>query len=275
MFRDTARALAAATTGAAARLPKCHSRVTPAACLLASPVNPTREGCPEFHSGIWHGRMARTFFVRAALAVSLFVAPTAACVAAESAAASGEVFYLNRFEGRWSGSGTISFASAAAGIPLRCNVSGQAEGERLQIRGECSGSGFRTKVSASLRYDTQAGTYVGAWSDSATGSAGLFGSRRGETLNLAVTGNAADTGRMTLTAQGGWFRLSLSSRRVASSSESRSSEAESPTPSTSSTLPWLTITCSCRDSRMVRNEASKLFAGIGPGDLAQLSQLAG
>jgi hypothetical protein len=136
----------------------------------------------------------------AALAVSVLISSAATVMA------SGEASYLTRFDGRWSGAGTLT-SGLLGGVALRCDVSGQADGERLRISGRCSGSGFSTNVAATLRYDPRANRYVGTWSDGATGTAGLAGSRRGATLSLAVTGE--ETRRMTLTAQGGNFRLSL------------------------------------------------------------------
>ncbi len=152
--------------------------------------------------------MAGYFLAPAALAVGLATAPAA--LAQDITGSIGESSYLTRFEGCWTGSGTAQVSSMGITVALRCDVSGQAQGDRLVIQGTCSGSGVQRKMSASLRYNPRTRSYQGSWSDG-TSSAGLSGARRGGSLSLVVseTESAGEARRMTLTPQQGRFQLSL------------------------------------------------------------------
>jgi len=126
----------------------------------------------------------------------------------DATGAASEASYLNQFDGRWTGSGTLRSALLGA-VPLQCDVSGQARGETLEIRGQCSASGISRRVHADVRYDRDAKTYRGTWSDGSEGSR-LAGSRRGDVLSLAaLRSGKSETRRVVLVPEGERFRFSL------------------------------------------------------------------
>ena len=146
--------------------------------------------------------MARSHLVRA-LSLGLLA------VAAGSAAAAnaGRDDYLARFGGRWYGAGQLRRAPGAPVQPVRCNLSGQAQGGALDMQGQCAGPDFSVHVRTQLRYDPRMRRYTGTWQGgTAAPPANLAGARQGEALSLDVTGLSGSlqpqTGRMTLQPTG-------------------------------------------------------------------------
>ncbi|MDX3925726.1 MAG: hypothetical protein QHC90_07940 [Shinella sp.] len=96
-----------------------------------------------------------------------------------------EASFLESIAGNWSGRGTVKLRIDRSPINVNCNLGSQANGPALSMSGTCRGL---VVVSRSISADLRArgtrysGTYVGPQG----GRSALSGSRRGNTINLAV-----------------------------------------------------------------------------------------
>lgn len=129
----------------------------------------------------------------------------AVCLAAvlglSGAAGADESDYLGRFEGGWSGSGQVRLMAGAPMVSVACNLAGTAVGQRLELKGRCSGGVVSTQVNATMEYDPQTGAYMGSWKTSGT-NAGLAGKRLGNRMSLSVRETGEPGRRLTLSIQG-------------------------------------------------------------------------
>ncbi len=111
-------------------------------------------------------------------AVALILGLPGVCQAAEAD-------YLNSIAGNWSGKGVVLTKIGGSKVNVSCSLQVGSTAASLSMNGRCRGllvsRGFSADVKASgSRYS---GTYVGPSGQPSR----LSGSRRGETVNLAVT----------------------------------------------------------------------------------------
>ncbi len=114
-------------------------------------------------------------------------------------AQSSEKSFLQRFNARWTGGGTV--VRDADRNPKRLNVScslGQSQGEnQIDVNGTCRALIFTRPFGAKLTYDPASGRYRGTYIGANSGPATLSGKRSGDALNLTVTWNKPINGDRT------------------------------------------------------------------------------
>ncbi len=111
-----------------------------------------------------------------------------AAVVTTGAVAQG-VSYLARFDGGWSGGGTVKVEQLPTAANVSCNVQGARSDETsFSLAGTCRSMLIMSReIGAQLRIDPGTDTYTGTYTGSSSGPARLAGSRRGDTLDLEVT----------------------------------------------------------------------------------------
>ena len=103
------------------------------------------------------------------------------------AASAAEADFLDRFRGRWSGSGTVQREGGSPPRQVTCQVTGYPDENRLSIQGTCRAAVvFSRPVGADLTYDPRSGTYSGTYTGARIGPARLTGSRSGDAVNLRI-----------------------------------------------------------------------------------------
>lgn len=136
----------------------------------------------------------------------------AVCVAAflglSGAASADESAYLGKFEGGWTGSGQVRLMAGAPMVSVSCNLAGTAAGQKLELKGKCSGGLVSTQVNATMEYDPATGAYIGSWKTSGT-NAGLAGKRLGNRMSLSVRESGEPGRRLTLSIQGSRLHFTM------------------------------------------------------------------
>lgn len=112
-----------------------------------------------------------------------------------------------RFDGRWTGSGTVWRHSDTAPRRVDCEFVGDGGPHGIGLSGQCTAAVvFSRRISADLAYDPRTGRYSGVYHGSRTGPARLSGQRRGENMTLNVDFGAPvgddDKARMLIRADG-------------------------------------------------------------------------
>ncbi|UHD44785.1 hypothetical protein LUX29_17385 [Aureimonas altamirensis] len=110
------------------------------------------------------------------------------CIAASPALA--DAAFLQRFEGRFSGGGTIQRDVDPQPRKVTCRLAGSLSGPNaLSIKGSCRAAVILTRpVAATIRYDPATDRFSGTYDASTTGPAQLSNGRlSGNALTLAVT----------------------------------------------------------------------------------------
>ena len=110
---------------------------------------------------------------------------TAAVVAFCGSATAAEKEFLNRFDGSFSGGGTVMRSGDTNQVT--CTLTGQPSDSGISISGECGIAGFSKQISANLRFDQKSGRYSGTYVGAAVGPAALSGRRRGDAVVLTIT----------------------------------------------------------------------------------------
>jgi len=141
----------------------------------------------------------------AAVLVALVLLPAGA--QAQSTQASDG---LKPYHGSWSGKGSVRIAPGMPMISVNCNFNNAVSGEQLQMQGKCGGALLNSTVNTSLRR-TRGENYAGQWTMSDR-SAALAGSRKGNTLSLAVDEPNEPPRHMTLSAPGNQLQLVMTRR---------------------------------------------------------------
>jgi hypothetical protein len=122
--------------------------------------------------------------------VSRFAAPALGLAAflASAPAQAQEADFLSRFEGKFSGSGSVSRNETESPTNVRCTMNGDASENRLSMSGTCRAAViFSRKISADLQFDPGSGRYTGTYVGSSIGPAALSGKRQGDSVNLTIT----------------------------------------------------------------------------------------
>lgn len=101
-------------------------------------------------------------------------------------AAADEASFLSRFEGKWSGGGSMKPTAQAPGVPLDCVANGNSGARTLSLGGKCSALVLSRDLSADLKYDPGTNRYTGVYITEGDSPAALNGTRAGDALVLAV-----------------------------------------------------------------------------------------
>lgn len=97
-----------------------------------------------------------------------------------------EADYLARFEGRWSGSGSMKPTATAGSVPLGCSANGGSGPSTLSLGGQCSALILSRTLSADLTFNPATQRYSGVYVTEGDPPAALSGTREGDALVLAV-----------------------------------------------------------------------------------------
>ena len=93
--------------------------------------------------------------------------------------------FLERFEGNWSGAGTVM--KDAFPVRVNCNAVGQPGTNRVVVQGNCGIAIVSRRLMADLTFDPASGRYRGIYVGSKVGPARLSGRRRGNVIDLTIT----------------------------------------------------------------------------------------
>lgn len=106
-------------------------------------------------------------------------------IAAAGAASAAESDFLKSIDGKWSGSGTILTRIGGKSLNVRCNVDFSAGAADLAMQGSCRALAIVSRsISAALK---ASGTrYSGTYTGPSGQPSSLSGSRKGQSINLAV-----------------------------------------------------------------------------------------
>jgi hypothetical protein len=124
----------------------------------------------------------RALHTRAAM---IAVAFAAICFSTAGNAAERE--FLDRFEGLFSGGGTVQRNGAERPNQVTCTLTGQPSSTGVSLTGQCGASIFSRDVRADIRFDEATGRYTGVYVGSAIGPAKLSGKRKGDAVTLTIT----------------------------------------------------------------------------------------
>lgn len=99
--------------------------------------------------------------------------------------AGGEQAFIDRFDGSWSGSGTI--ITGAVTLKPGCRTTGERGVNHMRIEGTCSVFVISVRIGADITYDPASGRYNGTYIGAKVGPAAVVGKRSGDTVNLTIT----------------------------------------------------------------------------------------
>ena len=106
------------------------------------------------------------------------------CFSAASFATERE--FLARFEGSFSGGGTVQRNASERPNQVTCTVTGQPSATSVSMSGKCGAAIFSRAIKAEIHYDEATGRYTGVYVGSAIGPARLFGKRSGNSVVLTL-----------------------------------------------------------------------------------------
>ena len=95
--------------------------------------------------------------------------------------------FLSRFEGSFSGGGTVQRNAKENPNQVTCTMTGQPSQTTISMSGKCGAFIFSKQISARLRFDQASGRYTGTYTGSSIGPAKLSGKRRGDSIVLTIT----------------------------------------------------------------------------------------
>jgi hypothetical protein len=104
-----------------------------------------------------------------------------------TAASAAEWDFLSRFQGSFSGGGTVQRNAQESPNQVTCTLIGQPTKTGVSMSGECGAFIFSKQISANLRYDADTGRYSGTYVGSSIGPARLSGKRSGDSVVLTIT----------------------------------------------------------------------------------------
>ncbi len=122
--------------------------------------------------------------------VSSRVAAVALVIAAASMSGpslAAERDFLSRFEGSFSGGGTVQRNAKESPSQVTCTMTGQPSESSISMSGKCGAFIFSKQIGADLRFDAKSGRYSGTYTGSSIGPAKLSGKRRGDSIVLIIT----------------------------------------------------------------------------------------
>ena len=95
--------------------------------------------------------------------------------------------FLSRFEGSFSGGGTVQRNAKEAPNQVTCTMTGRPSESTISMSGQCGAFIFSKQIGADLRFDAKSGRYHGTYTGSSIGPARLSGKRRGDSIVLTIT----------------------------------------------------------------------------------------
>lgn len=95
--------------------------------------------------------------------------------------------FLSRFQGSFSGGGTVQRNASESPNKVSCTMTGQPSETGVSMRGKCGAAIFSRAIRADIRYDAATGRYSGVYEGSAIGPARLSGKRNGDAVILTIT----------------------------------------------------------------------------------------
>jgi hypothetical protein len=116
-----------------------------------------------------------------------FLATALAGLCMPAVADAAERDFLNRFQGSFSGGGTVQRNADEAPNQVTCTLTGQPSQNGVSMSGQCGAFIFSKQIRADLRYDSATGRYSGVYVGSSIGPAGLSGKRQGDAVVLTIT----------------------------------------------------------------------------------------
>ncbi|MDP3897546.1 MAG: hypothetical protein Q8Q62_12800 [Mesorhizobium sp.] len=117
------------------------------------------------------------------LMTSLLV--VASVFASAHAAQATEAEFLKSLQGNWSGKGTVKVRADSKPMNVTCTFASDTTDASLSLDGKCRALAvFSRAISADLK--TTGGNYRGSYVGAGTGTAGLNGSRSGNSINLGI-----------------------------------------------------------------------------------------
>jgi hypothetical protein len=112
----------------------------------------------------------------------------AAVLSGPAFAQAPEESFIERFDGVWSGRGSVQRDIDRSPWRVSCNVKGNSGGERIAINGTCRAAVIASRsFGADIRYDRRSKRYVGTYTGAKVGPAKLSGRRRGDAVVMTVT----------------------------------------------------------------------------------------
>lgn len=116
---------------------------------------------------------------------AIVAAFAAVCLSTSGYAAEQE--FLSRFEGSFSGGGTVQRNATENPNQVTCTLTGQPSATGVSMSGQCGALIFSRDIRADIRYDEATGRYTGVYVGSAIGPARLSGKRKGDAVILTIT----------------------------------------------------------------------------------------
>ena len=102
-----------------------------------------------------------------------------------SPAISQEADFLKSVAGNWTGDGTVKVRTNSSPVNVTCEFKSGSTETSLTLNGNCRGLVIVSRaISANLKIDK--GKYSGSYVGAGTGTAGLSGNRKGNTINLGI-----------------------------------------------------------------------------------------
>jgi hypothetical protein len=98
-----------------------------------------------------------------------------------------EADYLQRFDGSWSGGGTVQRRADEGPLKVSCQLTGSSSSNALSISGTCRAAViFTRQIGVDVTVDGS-GRYRGTYTGSTIGPAALSGRRNGDTVTFTIT----------------------------------------------------------------------------------------
>ncbi|HZH53684.1 MAG TPA: hypothetical protein VEZ16_17600 [Microvirga sp.] len=151
-------------------------------------------------------RLGRRSLPAAAAAILLGICPLGA-QAAENA-------FLDRFKGRWVGSGQVQRNAETSPWQVSCAIDGDTGSDRISIQGDCRAALIlQRRIGADLTYDARTGLYRGVYTGARVGPARLSGRRNGDVMRLTIAWprpvNGDTQAEMLIHNEGGVLRITV------------------------------------------------------------------
>lgn len=152
------------------------------------------------------------------MSISRLVLAAGLMAAASPAFAQSEGDFASRFDGSWSGGGTVKTSADSSDRNVKCSVTGSSTETSVDVKGSCRAAIIISRdIGASIKLDPKTGRYTGTYIGSTIGPARLSGRRNGDRVNLVVTWpkpvNGDTTANMTITNAGnGQFSFVVTDR---------------------------------------------------------------
>ncbi|MEE2952598.1 MAG: hypothetical protein VYD57_15300 [Pseudomonadota bacterium] len=113
----------------------------------------------------------------------------AAALLATGLSAFAQTSYFDRFNGNWSGGGTVRLDTMPAPVNVSCDAAGaRTKANAFSLNARCRAMlVFSREFGADLSRDPKSGAYTGVYRGAKSGPARLSGQRKDSTLDLQVT----------------------------------------------------------------------------------------